>query len=248
MAIIERVVTPAVLVLLPASCSSSSSGGRLPEPIVDNCDSTSYLVDGTCVVFAERLDERATTPFFEDGSDPSLFSRTVIIKSVSRYFVERGWMVAYPQRRGRGRSDGTYDEGFAPDRSGYSCNHDIALAGVSRRGILSVAHVARRPDVYRGAINFVGGWIAEGCGDFADINRTLFIQGAAWPGVSSWLYAENDSFYSIRHSRDNFDAFTAAGGIGEFHLFRRASGLNGHFLVNDLELWESSIDAYLATR
>jgi dienelactone hydrolase len=213
-----------------------------------------------------------------NGSDPSLFTQTVIIKSVAIYFVERGWMVAFPQRRGRGKSDGTYDEGFAPDRSGYSCNRDLALAGadralddldaavdwlrqrsdvdttnmlvsgVSRGGILSIAHAARRPDIYRGAINFVGGWIAEGCGDFAAINRTLFVDGAAWPGVSSWLYAENDSFYSIAHSRSNFDAFTAAGGMGEFNVFERAPGLNGHFLVNDLERWEPTLDVYVATR
>ena len=310
MAITLRAATLALFVLLLANCGGSGSGGRPPERIIDNCNSTSYLVDGACIVFAERLDERATTPFIENGlavelevvlfrppgatgplptvmfnhgstgngSDPSLFTQTVIIKSISRYFVERGWMVAFPQRRGRGKSDGTYDEGFAPDRSGYSCNRDIALAGaeralddldvaidwlrqrsdvdttnmlvagVSRGGILSVTHAARRPDVYRGAINFVGGWIAEGCGDFAAINRTLFVGGAAWPGVSLWLYAENDSFYSIGHSRDNFDAFTAAGGMGDFHVFRRASGRNGHFLVNDLELWEPTVDAYLATR
>ena len=297
----------AVISLLPA-CSGSGSSGTGPEPIVDNCDSTSYLAGDACVTFAERLDERATTPFVEDGiavelevvlfrppgatgplptvmfnhgstgngSDPALFGQTVIVKSISRYFVERGWMVAFPQRRGRGKSDGLYDEGFAPDRSGYSCNRDIALAGadralddldaaidwlrqrndvdttamlvagVSRGGILSVAHAARRPDVYRGAINFVGGWIAEGCGDFMAINRTLFVAAAAWTGTSTWLYGENDSFYSIAHSRGNFDAFVAAGGMGAFHVFRRQPGLNGHFVINDLELWEATVDAYLA--
>lgn len=305
----KRIAAMAAVVLLLAGCGGSGSSDPGPEPIIANCNSTSYLINGACEPFAERLDERAATPFFEDGapvelevvlfkplgsigplptvmfnhgstgdgSDPSLFGQTVIIKSISKFFVDRGWMVAFPQRRGRGQSDGLYDEGFAPDRSGYSCNRDIALAGadralddldaavdwlrqrsdvdttnmlvsgVSRGGILSVAHAAKRPDVYRGAINFVGGWIAEGCGDFADINRTLFVAAAAWPGTSTWLYGENDSFYSISHSRSNFDAFTAAGGMGEFHVFQRESGLNGHFVINDLELWEATVDAYLET-
>lgn len=41
-------------------------------------------------------------------------------------------MVAFQQRRGRGQSDGQYDEGFKPDRSAYSCNEDLALGGTER--------------------------------------------------------------------------------------------------------------------
>lgn len=305
-----RIAAISAVILVLAACSGSGSSDPVaPGPIIEDCNSTSYPIDGACVPFAERTDERAATPFFENGapvelevvlyrppgsvgplptvmfnhgstgngSDPSLFGRTVIVKSIAKYFVDRGWMVAFPQRRGRGRSDGLYDEGFAPDRSGYSCDRAIALAGayralddldaavdwlrqrsdvdttnmlvagVSRGGVLSVAHAARRPDVYRGSINFVGGWIAEGCGDFAAINRTLFVAAAAWAGTSAWLYGENDSFYSIAHSRSNFDAFTSAGGMGVFHVFRREPGLNGHFVINDLELWQATVDEYLET-
>ena len=67
-----------------------------------------------------------------NGSDPSLFDDTFIHKPTTLHFVERGWMVAYPQRRGRGQSDGLYDEGFTTNRSGYSCEADVALAGADR--------------------------------------------------------------------------------------------------------------------
>jgi hypothetical protein len=184
-------------------------------------------------------------------------------------------MVAFPQRRGRGMSDGLYDEGFKPDRSGYSCEANLALAGAahalddlnaitdwirgradvdttrmlvggtSRGGILSVAHIAERPDVYLAAINFVGGWIAEGCGDHRVINRTLFVDGAAFPGESLWLYGKNDSFYSLSYSRSNFDAFSLAGGLGTMRELQRANGLNGHFIINDLALWQGSMDEFL---
>lgn len=210
-----------------------------------------------------------------NGSDPSRFGETFVHKPTSLHFVERGWMVAYPQRRGRGKSDGLYDEGFTPNRSGYSCNAAIALAGAeraledidaftdwlrmradvdttrmflsgtSRGGILSIAYLARRPEVYLGAINFVGGWLGEGCGDYAAVNRSLFVDGAAFPGRSLWIYAESDSFYSLEHSRSNFDAFTQAGGIGDFEVLRRDSGRNGHFIINDAERWGSIADAYI---
>lgn len=210
-----------------------------------------------------------------NGSDPALFGITFWSKSIARFFVDRGWMVAFPQRRGRGNSDGLYDEGFKPDRSGYSCEADLALGGAaraledlnaitdwirnradvdttrmlvggaSRGGILSVAHIAERPDVYLAAINFVGGWIAEGCGDHRTINRTLFVDGAAFSGESLWLYGENDSFYSLPYSRSNFDAFSSAGGLGTMLELQRAPGLNGHFIINDSGLWRSHMDQLL---
>lgn len=232
------------------------------------------------VLFKPLVDGRYPTIVFHhgstgDGSDPSRFGTTFTSKSITRYFVERGWMVAFPQRRGRGKSGGTYDEGFTLDRSGYSCQEDLSLGGAahaledlnvitdwlrnrsdvdttqmlvggsSRGGILSVAHAAQRPDVYYGVINFVGGWIAEGCGDYRSINRTLFENGAAFSGRSLWLYGTNDSFYSLAYSRTNFDAFSAAGGMGSWFELTRSPGLNGHFIVNDLELWELVMDEYL---
>ncbi len=210
-----------------------------------------------------------------DGSDPARFGVTFVSETLARYFAERGWMVAFPQRRGRGTSGGHYDEGFTASRSGYSCRESIALAGAeralddldavtdwlrqqadvdtsrmlvggtSRGGILSLAHAARRPDVYLGAVNFAGGWLGEGCGDYRSVNRRLFVDGAAYPGPTHWLYGANDSFYRLTYSRSNFDAFSSAGGMGQFRAFTRAPGLNGHFLINDPDLWSSAMDQFL---
>jgi hypothetical protein len=52
----------------------------------------------------------------------------------------------------------------------------------------------------------------------------------AWPKFARptlWLYGQQDSFYSIEHSRSNFDAFEKAGGIGEFFEFAVPGG-SGH--------------------
>ncbi len=210
-----------------------------------------------------------------NGDNPALFTQTFVSESVARFFVERGMLVAFPQRRGRGASDGRYDEGFEPDRSRYSCSQGPALAGLeralqdadaaydylrshadidgtrlvvagtSRGGILAMAHAARRPSAFRAAVNFVGGWLGEGCADAVAVNRTTFAAAAAYAGPTTWLYGEEDTFYSVAHSRANFDAFAGAGGRGSFKVYRRAPGLNGHFVINDAGLWSQDLEEFL---
>lgn len=210
-----------------------------------------------------------------NGDDPSQFPLTYTNEVIARFLAERGWMVAFPQRRGRGASGGVYDEGFTPDRTRYSClqgpatagleravsDADAALdwlrlrpevdaarvlsAGFSRGGLLAAVHAARRPGTFRGVVNFVGGWLGEGCSDAVAVNRGAFVAAAAFPGATAWLYGENDPFYGIAHSRANHDAFRAAGGQGAFSVYRRAAGLSGHLIINDPSLWSSELDTYL---
>lgn len=70
---------------------------------------------------------------------------------VARYFASKGWQVMFPQRRGRGQSDGLYDEGLAADRTkGYACEPQRAIAGFDRAVAdldVVMAHVLARPDV-----------------------------------------------------------------------------------------------------
>src|SRR5262249_12939599 len=56
-----------------------------------------------------------------NGDNPALFTITYTSETLAKTFVDQGWQVLFPQRRGRGASDGVYDEGFEPDRSRYSC-------------------------------------------------------------------------------------------------------------------------------
>jgi pimeloyl-ACP methyl ester carboxylesterase len=95
-----------------------------------------------------------------NGRDPKRFRETWSSFLVASAFVERGWMVAFPQRRGRGRSDGLYDEGFAEDRmQGYSCDPGRSLKGVERAmGDIeaAIAALRSRPEVSKGAI-LIGG-------------------------------------------------------------------------------------------
>ncbi|MGX7707057.1 alpha/beta hydrolase family protein [Methylobacterium sp. Gmos1] len=209
------------------------------------------------------------------GRDPAAFTRTYWSFPVADELVRRGWMVAFPQRRGRGRSDGLYDEGFDPDRSrGYTCDAPVALAGAeralddveaavaalrrrddvaagpivvagqSRGGVLSVAFAGRHPNLVRGVVNFVGGWLGEGCGSAAEVNASLFRRGGAFPGSTLWLYGHHDPYYSVAHSRRNFEAFRAAGGTGEFLAFDVPNRV-GHAVNWYWELWREPVGRYL---
>ncbi len=67
------------------------------------------------------------------GTDPALFARPYDPKALAEWFTARGWAVVLPSRRGRGGSEGRYDEGFARDRSqGYSCEENLSLPGADR--------------------------------------------------------------------------------------------------------------------
>lgn len=209
------------------------------------------------------------------GNNPSLFTQTYVPENLSRYFNDRGWMVVYPQRRGRGKSGGLYDEGFNAERTRYSCEPALSLPGIkraiedteaasawvrarpdvnkdrlligghSRGGILAVAYSGGHAGQYRGVINFVGGWMSDRCPDPKAINTVTFA-GAAKAGVPTlWMYGLRDPFYGIEHSKLNFDAFTAAGGQGQFFTIEPVDVENGHNILRNTRLWQNQVSVFV---
>lgn len=187
--------------------------------------------------------------------------------TVARYFVEKGFALLVPMRRGRGKSEGPYQEGG----DGYRCGNEasginsavedldgvftfirkqawadtskILIGGVSRGGILSVIYAGRRPDMLKGVINFVGGWMSERC--FPDYNGRFFAEAAQKAAVPMiWLYAENDNYYSPTAIKSYRADFEKAGGKGAFHLFKDIGG-NGHYLSSKPLFWRAAMDEYL---
>jgi dienelactone hydrolase len=211
------------------------------------------------------------------GDNSNLFLQSWTHLDAAKVFNEKGWMVVFPQRRGRGQSNGKYDEGFQRDRSRYTCQparsldgleraiidldevvahlktrpdvrHDrLLIAGQSRGGILSIAYAGVRPNVFTGAVNFVGGWMNDRCPDIGAINTATFRRGAAFKRPTLWLYGEGDPYYSISHSKDNFEAFKAAGGTGTFHAYSVPGNNSGHWLVSYPFLWQVHLSEYLRT-
>lgn len=214
------------------------------------------------------------------GDRPDLFRQAWSSPAISKYFTDKGWMVVFPQRRGRGSSEGLYDEGFEVDRSRYSCLIDLSLNGVkravtdldavmehirarpdvlvnqaliggqSRGGILAITYAGAHPDMFLGVVNFVGGWISDQCANATTINKTVFKVGSAFQKPTLWLYGERDAFYSLSHSKSNFDAFVEAGGKGSFQSYSIPGGWipgssRGHELIAYPDLWRSTLDIYI---
>ena len=209
------------------------------------------------------------------GMDSDRFKRPVDIPKVASFFVQRGWAVVIPARRGRAGSEGKYDEGFSIIRAfGYSCFPSrsiagadralrdieaamnaildmpfvdrmcVAIGGVSRGGALSIAYAGTHPSQVKAVINFVGGWLGWPCPTMSSVNQSLLNRGAAYPGESIWLYAINDSYYSLSHSRKNYAAFISAGGKGLFHEYV-VPAKNGHWLPSFPDLWAKDLESYL---
>ena len=85
------------------------------------------------------------------GRNPDKFRMMYHPENFMQFFVARGWMVAQPFRRGRGWSDGLYDEGFGIPRShGYTCETGRSMAGL-RRALTDIEAAMEllmaRPDV-----------------------------------------------------------------------------------------------------
>ncbi|WP_052771931.1 alpha/beta hydrolase family protein [Vibrio mexicanus] len=214
------------------------------------------------------------------GTNPSYFTAKIdYFDALIAYFGDRGWAVAVPMRRGRGNSEGLYDEGFDSNRKyGYTCEtgrslagaqralddvhasveaieampfvdtENLIIGGISRGGILSTAYAGEHPDKFKGIINFVGGWMGDGCPTAEGINGSLFVRGAATKVESIWLYGNNDHYYRMSHSQSNFNKFVAAGGKGDFHQVNVEPGQNGHFIGSYPQKWTALMDEYLDDR
>ena len=109
-------------------------------PVLAQPSMVPVTVDGTQVKLATITHKPAGAgPFpiliFHHGStgrgtDPSLFARPYEQLFLADWFVARGWAVVFPSRRGRGGSEGIYDEGFDVDRArGYACDDNLSVKG-----------------------------------------------------------------------------------------------------------------------
>ncbi|MEO1102430.1 MAG: alpha/beta hydrolase, partial [Pseudomonadota bacterium] len=205
------------------------------------------------------------------GRNPRIYRRRAALEGVARLLTANGFAVFFPQRRGRGKSGGTYGEGLAADGSGYSGDRRIALAGVdraledigiacdhvawrddvdaarmvvagvSRGGVLAIAYAGLGRSRLMGAINFNGGWLGRLHATHNGINTEVFRRGAAFARPSLWLYGSYDQYYRIRDCEAYFNAMVDAGGAGTFHRFPK-----GHNLVSYPKLWWPLVSRYLS--
>jgi dienelactone hydrolase len=193
---------------------------------------------------------------------------TIHHEAQAYYLLQRGFAVLSPMRKGRGGSEGPYNE---PERcevsavaSGVaSALEDVdgviefvltqplldpdrmLLAGISRGGYLSILYAGQGKHRARikGVINFVGGWLGEAC--HPDLNAAGYAAAAPHVSVPTlWLYAAHDRYYTPPAIQRYVRAFTEAGGRAAFTLYDTIPG-DGHRLARFVSTWKPAVDAYL---
>ena len=224
-------------------------------------------------LFARPATGTAPLVVFNHGSTGRGRSRpttTVTYPETARFFVDRGYAVLIPMRRGRGASEGDYLERYECDTPTLTAGVERAIAdldavmafvakqswvdasrvllgGMSRGGLLSIVYASTRPTPARGVINLAGGWAAEACDSRIAFNGTTLGQvGRTAKLPMLWLYSENDRNYGPPAVRSYHEAFTRAGGTADLSIFPPI-GHDGHILLPaHPEVWGATADAFLA--
>ena len=211
------------------------------------------------------------------GADPSLAARTWSAAGLADYLNEHGWIVAFPQRRGRGKSDGLYDEGFAENRAlGYTGDVDITLRGADRAlddidAAISV--LRRRQDVAPTPV-LIGGQSRGGVLSIAyaglhpeQVAGVInFVGGWLSEGyptataVNRTLFERGASYRRptiwLYGQHDSF--YSIAHSRENFAAFEKAGGQGkflefdmpvgqGHFVFARPNLWSGPLDSYLSS-
>lgn len=164
-------------------------------------------------------------------------------RNTTRWFADRGFVVLNLTRRGYGKSQGDWEEGYgkcdfpyykeAGDKSAEDMlaairylralptvdKNRIVVAGVSAGGWGTLATAARNPDGVVLALNFAGGRGSrsegEVCGGEYAFREPLKAWGAKTKVPTLWLYAENDRFWGSDMPKKMFALYRAAGAPAE---------------------------------
>jgi dienelactone hydrolase len=186
---------------------------------------------------------------------------------LSRWFVDRGYAVVLPQRRGHGSTGGELVESVGscvdPDhfQSGLIAADDVGAAvdfmthqpfvdptrilvvGVSTGGWASLALAAKRPDLVSAVVNFAGGRGGHAWGNSDSVCGADKLVIAAHDFARTaraptlWLYASNDSYFGPALAARMATAWKDGGGLVEYDPLP-AYGRDGHTIADDRAGWD----------
>jgi dienelactone hydrolase len=196
-----------------------------------------------------------------DASTRTTMGRPVFL-SLSRWFVDRGFVVVLPQRRGHGTTGGPFVEGFdrcgATDHFGrglaaaadieaairYMAAQDfvdgrfVVVAGTSTGGWASLALASRNVAGVRLIVNFAGGRGGHAYGKRNIVCQPDRLVDAAGHYARTarvptvWFYAHNDSYFDPGLAMSLARAWEAHGGRVALKLLPEV-GMEGHFIMSD---------------
>ncbi|MFI5354516.1 MAG: alpha/beta hydrolase family protein [Desulfobaccales bacterium] len=188
-------------------------------------------------------------------------------------FVQMGFAVIIPMRRGYGHSEGSYaeEEGECERARYYEAGmasahdllatvrfmqtqpyieaHHIILAGHSSGGFASLALASLGFPGLQGVINFSGGRGAKAdqiCNPAALIDAFARF-GRTCRVPTLWIYSENDTYFRAPLVQQLYQAFVSAGGSAQ--LVKVPPFLaEGHFFFSDvrgLDLWPETVRSFI---
>lgn len=185
---------------------------------------------------------------------------------LSRWFVDRGFAVVLPQRRGHGATGGTLVEAVGdcanPDhfRSGVIAAQDVGatvdfmmrqpfidparvlVVGISTGGWASLALASQRPELMTAVINIAGGRGGHAFGRKNSVCGVDKLIGATRDlartarAPTLWLYSENDSYFGPALATKMAAAWKQGGGQVEYEPLP-AYGTDGHNIADDRAGW-----------
>ena len=130
---------------------------------------------------------------------------------------------------------------------------DVIVVGQSAGGWASIALSSLNPPLVKAIITFAAG--RGGRVDNKPNNNCApdkLVEATAEFGRSSripmlWIYIENDTFFGPALSKRMHDAFTAAGGVAEYHLVPKF-GDEGHYFIgspDSVPIWAPIVTKFL---
>jgi dienelactone hydrolase len=260
----------ALLAMVAGARADDRKAGPIGDGSIMAADRLHWVpIDGTDRLIQMRLcrpDRTGAVPLvvINHGTPVTAEARASVVAracrhTTTRWFLDRGYAVAYPLRRGYGATGGSYAELSGPcdanayARSARESARDVtaaiayatALPGVAPRDVIVVGQSA-------------GGWAALGVAAQAPANVAAYVNMAGGRGGrvgnvpntncradqlvlaagtlgrtarqrTLWIYTANDSFFGPDLAAALHHAYTAAGGRAEFHALP-AFGEDGHGL------------------
>ncbi|MBB3211657.1 alpha/beta superfamily hydrolase [Herbaspirillum sp. Sphag1AN] len=195
----------------------------------------------------------------------------VRIMQVAYEFLKYGIAVAFPSRPGVGFSEGVYPTGHGPNDGDplyiarfhtdsilpaidYLRNrreidtHKIIIGGQSAGAYAAMYIASQNIDGIIGAVNFSGGRTDANLRQAASYSNPTMIAGFEELGrtthiPSIWIYAEDDSKFTVNTIRTSYKVYTDAGGKADLLLAPSIPG-DGHFVFLYPTLWSLALTKF----